>query len=60
MDGQFRPGRVSISSVINRDEVPTWNGNMETILLWLDEVDGLARLSPTVETLLGWVVPLRL
>jgi len=40
--------------------VPTWNGNTDTIILWLSKVNNLAQYSKKIHDQLGSIVPWRL
>jgi hypothetical protein len=42
------------------ESVPKWDGNTDTIVRWLSKVNNLARMSSTIFTQLGAVVPHRL
>jgi hypothetical protein len=42
------------------ENVPKWNGDVDTIIRWMLKVNNLARRSDTVHRQLGQVVPQRL
>src|SRR6202165_2728857 len=42
------------------DAVPEWDGNMNDLLSWLEQVDQIAEISPDINQYLGYVVPMRL
>ncbi|THV00441.1 hypothetical protein K435DRAFT_597783, partial [Dendrothele bispora CBS 962.96] len=42
------------------DAVPKWDGNMDTIIRWINQINDLARKSPTMYKQLGQVIPRRL
>ncbi|THU95218.1 hypothetical protein K435DRAFT_562982, partial [Dendrothele bispora CBS 962.96] len=39
------------------DAVPKWDGNMETIIRWINQINDLVRKSPTMYKQLGEVIP---
>ncbi|THU95721.1 hypothetical protein K435DRAFT_588146, partial [Dendrothele bispora CBS 962.96] len=42
------------------ETVPTWNGDTNTIVRWLNEINDIARYSTDIRTQLGSVIPRRL
>ncbi|KAF8160460.1 hypothetical protein K438DRAFT_1985717 [Mycena galopus ATCC 62051] len=51
---------ILVLDVLKYDNVPTWDGNADTIVRWLLKINDIARESSTVFKQLGRVVPKRL
>ena len=51
---------VQLEDKLKLNDVPKWDGNTDTIILWLSKINNLARYSGKIHDQLGSIVPRRL